>query len=298
VTNLAPEAGPAHHAPAPAHVRFLLAVARALGRVVGFAAALMPLRSTRVTRINIALCFPELGSRARQRLIRDSLIHTATFAFELPLVFGARAAHVRQLVVGVDGESWLTGALASGQGLLLLVPHIGNWELFSQYLGPHNVTALYKPPRRSWLDVRLRARRGRRGARMFPADRQGVRAVLETLRTGGLVALLPDQVPEPAAGISAEFFGRPALTMVLPARLAGATGCQVALGTAIRCRGGFRLEIAPLPALQQAADVASATIALNQAIEHCVRRYPAQYQWEYKRFKRISADAVDPYRGT
>ncbi len=280
----------------PARIWFLLALARALGYLLGVVASWLPLRATHVTRANIAMCFPELGRAAQARLTRHSLIHTSQLLFELPLVFSLPEHDVRRMVIEFSGKNWLHDAQASGSGVLLLVPHIGNWELFSQHLGPAGVTALYKPRRWPLLDARLRARRARRGARLFAADRRGVRSVLQTLKRGGLVALLPDQVPEPAAGILADFFRRPALTMVLPARLAAATGCRVALGSAIRCEGGFRLEITPLPFLETTVEVASATAALNQAVEHLVRRYPAQYQWEYKRFKRLPGEVEDPYR--
>ena len=135
------------------------------------------------------------------------------------------------------------------------------------------------------LETPLRRSRERFGARLLPADPGGVRAAYRHLKAGGLVCLLPDQVPE-GGGVYAPFFGCPALTATLAHRLIERTEPRVMLGSARRVPGGFSLAYEPLgddiraPRPQQFAQ------ALNRAVEALVKRDPAQYQWEYKRFKK------------
>ena len=59
---------------------------RALGRLLGFAAWLIPNRSRRVALRNIELCFPELDEAARKKLVRRSLRQMGLGFMELPLM--------------------------------------------------------------------------------------------------------------------------------------------------------------------------------------------------------------------
>src|SRR2546430_11824126 len=81
------------------------------------------------------------------------------------------------------------------------------------------ITVLSRPPRLGWLEPLMREGRERPNVRLVPADLTGVRDVFAALRRGEAVGFLPDQGPGVGEGEWAEFFGRPAYTMTLPARL-------------------------------------------------------------------------------
>ncbi len=189
------------------------------------------------------------------------------------------------LTVSLEGDDLLSTG-PGGPGVLVLVPHFGNWEYLALILGRHGVAALYDPPRIRSLDGLIRDARSRTGATLLPIGTAGLRRLFRTLADGGVTAVLPDQVPKRNAGVYADFFGRPALTMTLAQRLAARTSARVVLGSAVRCPGGFRVRFLELgSALRDPDPVVSAT-AMNRAIEALIRTEPEQYQWEYKRFKR------------
>ncbi len=122
---------------------------------------------------------------------------------------------------------------------------------------------------------------------MLPIDRSGIKGIITCLKQGGLVALLPDQVPDRDAGsVHAPFFGQPAQTMTLVHQLVRRTKPKVVLGAAFRTKQGFRLTFTPLDTQRLSESAVPAATYLNQAIEGFVAEAPAQYQWEYKRFKR------------
>lgn len=238
----------------------------------------------RVTRINLARCFPDLEPAAREDLVRRSLEHTACLLFESgPLTHWSRA-RLEKLVVAEAGRTTLTASLTKG-GTLMLVPHFGNWEFICFALGSLQLVALYDPPRVRSLEQPLRYARQRFGARLHPANAAGLRVAYRQLQAGGLVCLLPDQVPEGRGGVHAPFFGHPALTMTLPHRMIQRTRPTVLLGSARRVEDGFRLVYEPMPDAIHADEPETFAAALNQAVENLVQRDPAQYQWEYKRFK-------------
>ena len=121
-------------------------------------------------------------------------------------------------------------ALDGGRGLVFLTPHLGCFEVTRAGLRRAFRRRVSRSPcctaRRAsrWLrDAgRARARAARPAA--APATLAGVRQMLRALRRGEAVGLLPDQVPPEGMGVWAPFFGRPAYTMTLAARLAQQTG--------------------------------------------------------------------------
>lgn len=185
------------------------------------------------------------------------------------------------------GAALVDDALAAGRGVVIVAPHIGNWELLNRwYAHRWGVTAMYQPPRVRALEAAMRAARERDGARLVPADAGGLRALVRTLRQGRSVGVLPDQVPARGHGVMAPFFGLPALTVTLVQRLVRATGARAVSGAAIRTPRGYEIRFEALPpAIADARAEVSAAV-LNAHIETIVRRWPTQYQWTYKRFKR------------
>jgi Kdo2-lipid IVA lauroyltransferase/acyltransferase len=118
--------------------------------------------------------------------------------------------------------------LRQDRPILMLTPHLGCFEVIAQsYMaGPAGrarpMLALYREPRKAALRPLFAQARARSGLLLAPADLHGVRLMLRAMRDRQVVGLLPDQVPSRGEGVWAPFFGRPAFTMTLPARLARA----------------------------------------------------------------------------
>lgn len=248
-----------------------------------------------VTAVNVDACFPDRSAAERRILVTDSLAHSAMLLTELGTLSRWDPAAWRELAVSIEGAELLEHALDGDSGVLVLVPHFGNWEFLALVLGEYGVTALYDPPRQRVLAEVIHGARSRAGATMLPIDAPGLRRFYHALANGALGALLPDQVPERRAGVYADFFGRPALTMTFAHRLLRRTGARVLMGSAARAPGGFVVRFCdPGPALAD-PDPEVAARALNAAIERLVLTDPAQYQWEYKRFKRPPPGTPDLY---
>ncbi|MEK9888418.1 MAG: lipid A biosynthesis acyltransferase, partial [Gammaproteobacteria bacterium] len=86
-----------------------------------------------------------------------------------------------------------------------------------------------------------------------------------------------------------------ALTDRLAHRLVQKTGASVVMMGLLRNEVGcFDLHLVPIEGLSN-PDEAEALTDLNLAISQLIERAPAQYQWEYKRFKRHPDGGRDPY---
>lgn len=240
----------------------------------------------RITRINLELCFPKLSAPERDRLIQASLEQTGCSLAEMGMSWFWSPQRVLKQIQGVEGEDLIRAELEAGRGILLIAPHLGNWEVMNLYLSHHYpVTAMYKPPKLKLMDRLIRKRRARLGSAMAPADIKGVRMVLKALKGAGIVGILPDQEPERSGGVFAPFYGEPALTMKLLPQLAAQTKVKVLCGYARRLpEGGFSLHFSAADPGIYSRDLQVSAAAMNASIEHCVNECPAQYQWEYKRF--------------
>ncbi|MDX1593538.1 MAG: lysophospholipid acyltransferase family protein, partial [Gammaproteobacteria bacterium] len=261
--------------------------AHALGALLGSLISLRDGRTRRTVQTNLALCFPELGAHERQKLARRTLRETGKAVLELGAIWGWSGPRIRALFEEADGAELLAAATRRGRGVLIAAPHLGCWEMTSHYAQLHGyrLTALYRPPRQRALGPLVRSCRQRFGAVLVPTDAGGIKALLRALQRGECVGILPDQ-DAGEEGVLAPFFGIPASTMVLYARLAQRSGATLLLAFAERLRGGrFRLHLRPLPDTVRADDPVVAATALNLAIESCVREIPEQYQWTYRRFK-------------
>jgi len=272
-----------------------LSVSRGLGVLVGRIAWFVSTRSRQVTLKNLEIAFPALSLLERKKMARDSLCHTAQTFMEVPAVWYRDDAWRQKTTLSVINEDIYVAARDSGRGVLFLVPHFGNWEMIGLRVGSFmKTTAMYAPPKIPELDSIMRS--GRFVADMVPANVKGVLSVMKALKRGEMTFILPDQVPVKGAGAFAPFYGTPAYTMTLIHKLVQKTNPVVLVAYAIRTKGGFDLGYMEPDSDIYSEDEQKAVVALNRSIERLIEKAPAQYCWEYKRYKR-QPDGRSPYEG-
>lgn len=190
---------------------------------------------------------------------------------------------VLDLVRECRGWEHVELAHAAGNGIIFLTPHLGCFEITSLFYAQHHpLGVLYRPPRQPWLAPLIEHGRERGQIKLAPTTLKGVRGLLQTLKRGQAIGILPDQVPSTGEGEWANFFGRPAYTMTLVSKLAKTSGATIlmAFGERLPHGRGYIFHIEPVP-----AEGVSDVTALNATIEAAVRRQPEQYLWSYRRYK-------------
>ncbi|MCX7891046.1 MAG: lysophospholipid acyltransferase family protein [Burkholderiales bacterium] len=269
--------------------RLPLAWLHRLGAALGWAAYLLSARYRRHLDANLA-----------QAGIDDPHVRRAAIAeagkavAELPAIWLRPHAEVAGWVREVRGRDIYDEAAARGKGVLFLTPHLGCFDVtaqfFSHAIGP--ITVLYRPARQPWLRPLMEAGRNRPNMRAATTDVRGVRALVKALRAGEAIGMLPDQVPSRGEGEWAEFFGRPAYTMTLAARLAESTGAAIVLAYGERLPGGagYRMHVARMP---EALAGERPARRINRAMEGLIRERPEQYLWAYHRYK-VPAGVAPP----
>jgi KDO2-lipid IV(A) lauroyltransferase len=260
--------------------------APALARPVAALTWRLSRRLRTVSLKNLELCYPDRPEAERRALARAAMAHYVRSGFEVGITWCWPRERFEGLFEAPEGWSHFEEGLRAGRGLLLLAPHYGAWEMLGMYLSEHLGATLYKPSGDPSLDALLVSRRERFGARLVPADRRGLRALMDSLRAGKAAGVLPDQEPRAGEGRFAPFFGVPALTGVLVPRLLQRTGAAAVFAVCRRLPGGrFRVHVIPAPADIASPDVDRAVAAVNRGVERCIALAPEQYLWAYKRFR-------------
>lgn len=275
-----------------------LKLAQAIGRFVGLLAWRLNGRSRKTTDVNLRICLPELSSEEQQRLSKESMAHTGMTAMEIPLMWEWPVDKCFNLIKETRGLELVDQALASGKGLILLAPHLGNWELTGLFFSSrYKMAALYSPPHiKEFEDYMIRVR-GRLGSELVRGDRKGLLRLMGILKEGGVAGILPDQSPRGKTNAYAPFFGMEVRTMTLVNRLIQKTGANVLVTFAERLPDGkgFRLIVEEAVPGNGDSDPVVAATALNQSVEKVIRMAPAQYQWEYKRLRHRPPGNPNPY---
>jgi Kdo2-lipid IVA lauroyltransferase/acyltransferase len=216
---------------------------------------------------------------------RAAIAHAGQMILETPAIWLRSPERVAALIVDVKGMDLAEAARSRGKALLFLTPHMGCFEIAAQYASRRiPITVLYRKPKVAWLGPLMREGRGRGSVRLVPANYSGVREMFAALKRGEAAGFLPDQVPGAGEGEWAEFFGRPAYTMTLAAKLAEREGvsCFLVFGLRLPWGRGYEMRVRPLP---RRLEGESPTRRLNRALEDLVRECPGQYLWSYNRYK-------------
>ena len=258
---------------------FPLPVLHRLGAALGWLVYLASPSHRRRMRANLALAgFAEH--------LPQAIAESGKSIVELPFIWCAAPERVARHA-SVDNWALVQDTLDSGRGIVFLTPHLGCFEIVAQAIALRTpLTVMYRPPRKAALIPLIEGARARHNLMLAPANLSGVRILAKCLKKGQPIGLLPDQVPSDGEGVWADFFGRSAYTMTLPAKLAQMGRARIILTYAERLpRGkGYLIHFAPFDATLDgsAADQAR---TINAAMEQLIARSPAQYFWSYNRYK-------------
>lgn len=197
----------------------------------------------------------------------------------------------------VEVQNWdlVEAAISEGHGLVMLTPHLGGFEIIPRVLAQHfPATILYRPSRQAWLNEVVEEGRAYPNMHFVPTNLHGVRQMTRALTRGEAIGILPDQVPSGGEGVWVPFFGRPAYTTPLPARLANRNNTPVVMFTAKR-KGlgqGWLMQATRLSPLSEDANLGASE--LNVAIENAVLVAPEQFIWSYNRYKHPAGAELPP----
>ncbi len=173
-----------------------------------------------------------IGAEPPHELLAASVRSYARYwreAFRLPSMdHAAIAAAVERNIYGL---AHLDAGLARGNGVVLALPHSGNWDVAGVFVVQRygrfaTVAERLKPESLFWRFVRYRESLGFEIFPLSGGERPPYEQLAERLRAGGVVALLSER-DMTKNGVPVTFFGEEARMPAGPARLAAETGATL-----------------------------------------------------------------------
>lgn len=244
-----------------------------------------------VVERQIAAAFPGLDPAGVERIARGSYGNLGRLAIELTLLPYLENKGLGALFEEEGDFDVIAQAMQEGKGVVACTGHVGNWELAGAYLAIRGVPldAVARRMANPLVDAYLTRARSRTGMRVI-YDSDAVRQVTRGLKEGRVAGLVADQGVLGLASTYVPFFGRPAKTPRGPAVFALRLNAPVVFCAAIlQSSGKYRFVAERIPVASTGdrdADVDATVAAFTRALERLVRRYPEQYFWQHRRWKR------------
>ncbi|MFT4020751.1 MAG: lysophospholipid acyltransferase family protein [Acinetobacter sp.] len=266
-----------------------LVVLRSIARLGAYFLYVTPSSMKRVSSINLTLAYPDLDAKQHQQLLRSTLTNQCLTYIESIKCWGMSTRFNLNLFQNIEGEQHLIEALANKKGVIVVIAHLGCWELLNVWLNRYtSPMIMYKPNKNKAVNQFILKARERFNAVLVPTDTQGVREIMKHLRAGGLTVILPDHLPKESGGITAPFFGHDVLSTTLISKLTYKTQCNVLGLSCLRNNTHkFNVICQPLSTSIASQDLQTSVNALNLAIEKMIEVCPSQYIWSYKRFRKM-----------
>ena len=262
-----------------------------VGDALGDLYAMTGGRRREIIDFNLALAFPETNATERRQLARAVARHFARSALDAIRIQGLEPD---QLLASVNMSGWehAERALARGRGVFFLTAHIGSWEVAALVTGLKLDTGLAvvnRPLDNPLLESELDRLRKLYGNHVF-GKRNMAREMLTQLKRGGGVGILIDQKVRPDQGVEVPFFGHPAWTHPVLARLVLKTGAAVVPTVALREQPGrYTLRYDEPVLIDELSEAERDDVALTarymKILEDAIRANPDQWLWYHDRWK-------------
>ena len=181
------------------------------------------------------------------------------------------------------GIGHMQEALAAGTGVIMALPHIGNWDVASRWLDaqeidPVAVAERLEPPELFDLFVRHREALG---MRVIGLSDEGVGHKLrEAIASNHLIALVADR-DLTGRGVEVEMFGRRRKLPAGPALLSLATGAPLVIAPVYQTEDAWKCVMYPPitiePSGNRRDDVVALTRAMAAGFERAIAAAPSDW---------------------
>ncbi|GAA6201171.1 lysophospholipid acyltransferase family protein [Aquicoccus sp. SU-CL01552] len=263
----------------------------AMGWLVGRLAPLVGF--SRRVRDNLKLVMPEMPEAEVRRMCRAVPDNAGRTLMELysgaPFIARARRAPVTG-----PGLAALEIAREQGRPVVLITAHFGNYDAARANLIARGfqMGALYRRMANPYFNAHYVQTISAVGTPMFEQGRRGMVQLVRHLKQGGIIAIVGDLHAHD--GIDMEFFGKPAVTSLVPAELALKYDAALIPVYAVRQPNGLDFEIVMQDEIPH-GDAKGMTETVNAGLEALVRQHMDQWFWIHRRWKPlVKADPRKP----
>jgi KDO2-lipid IV(A) lauroyltransferase len=271
-----------------------LPMLRALGAALGRLLYALVAKRRRVAQTNVRLCFPHLSEREVKKLSLQVFINFSQSWLDRGWLWHGSPRVIRQRLRLCGAVEELDGNVPT----VIFAPHFmgldAGWTALTQQLPRHFITIYTdqaNPVSDAWI---LQGRKRFGQARLFGRI-EGVKPILEGLKKGEPLYLLPDMNFGPEESVFVPFYGVSAATVPSLSRFAKLGRAKVVPVLSRMTATGYDVEVLPAWTDYPTGDALADTALMNARLQGYIDTMPAQYYWVHKRFKDRPAGELPPY---
>ncbi|MEY2859900.1 MAG: hypothetical protein RL392_358 [Pseudomonadota bacterium] len=248
----------------------------------------------RVVRINLKLCFPDWSDACIESATQAIFIHFAQAWLDRGWLWhgSERVIRARLQLVG-DLE-----ALQGNEPTVLFAPHFvgldAGWTALTLMV-QRRFSTIYTDQANKISDAWILRGRRRFGDGQLFGRIEGVKPILQGLKAGNPLYLLPDMNFGPDESVFVPFYGVPAATVPSLSRFAKLTRAKVVPVISKMTAEGYVIDVLPAWTDFPTADQSADTALMNARLQTYINAMPTQYYWVHKRFKDQPPGIVAPY---
>jgi len=261
--------------PRPLHGVFIL--------ILGNLIYLMPIKRNKISKKNIDLCFPNMLPKQRKNLLKANIVASAQIIFDSGIAwFWSDKKINKHINYEIKGIESLLNEQKNNNGVLLFFKHSLHLELDARLLGMNcDVYGVERVHNSELFDSVQKT--GRLKSVKDTCDRNNPIKFIRWLKKGKTVLYATDQDYGLNQSDIINFFGQPAATISAPSKIIKSTGCKTYFMNTFIDSGKYILDIEELTLNH--LNESNFSQSLNDFMEKKIRKNPAEYLWQHRRFK-------------
>ena len=274
--------------------------AMTLGRIIGNLIYWVDVPHRLTVRRNLGLAFPDWSPEKKRRVSKRVFQNLGATLVEICQLaqYSKSDMLARGQVVGA--KRWQE-AFDNNRGIISVSAHLGNWEFGLQYAAcflQSPIVGVAKKIRFKPLNKWVHNMRTRYGISIIP-KKGAMPEMRKALRRGETVAFLADQSRR-RESVDVNFFGHRVPATPAAAFLGLRCRCPILPIFCVReASGQLTLHVGePLNLIRSGdlrADVQANTQLITDTLERMIRRYPDQWFWVHKRWKKYYPQLYPEY---
>ncbi len=247
-----------------------------------------------VTKKNLSIAFRSLSDHELDLLAKESYKETLKSFYETLYTWSRSYKKIIYQTKRINNR-FLFNTPSQADGLIIIALHNRSIDYLLRWISsqrPH--TSLYKKIKSKLINSFVKEFREERYCRMVETGIGGVKSILASLQNNQLTCMASDQVPARGLGVYSKFFGHECYSFALAPKLAKKSNKQILLSYLSYEKDIGHIINFKKPSAEIYSD--NGVDIMNAEMEHEIKKSPAEYSWEYKKFRRLSKEPKDIYK--
>jgi len=248
----------------------------------------------KITKKNLSIAFPELNDNELGLLAKESYKETLKSFYETLYTWSRSSKKIVQVTKKINNR-FLFNNSEQESGLIIFALHNRSIDFMLRWISSQRShTSLYKKIKSKPIDKFVKKLRQEGNCKMVETGIGGVKTILKSLENNQMTCMASDQVPARGLGVYVKFFNHECYSFALAPNLARKSKKPIALAYLSYDSNLGHIMNFKKPSKEIYSE--SGVQVMNDEMESVIRQSPAEYSWEYKKFRRLLSVPQDIYK--